>query len=106
MNKATLVAEVVARTGIEKRDVALVVDEVLEVVRGSVAKGERVTLAGFGTFEKRRRAARLGRNPHTGDAVKVPARVVPSFHPGKAFRESVLPRNRKRAATRKRPTRR
>lgn len=106
MNKATLVAEVVARTGIEKRDVAVIVDEVLDVVRGSVAKGDRVTLAGFGTFEKRRRGARLGRNPHTGDAVKVPARVVPSFRPGKAFRESVVPRRRKRAATRKTARRR
>lgn len=105
MNKATLVAEVVARTGVEKRDVALVVDEVLEVVRASVTKGERVTLAGFGTFEKRRRGGRLGRNPHTGDPVKVPPRVVPSFRPGKAFRESVLPRKRKPAA-RKRAARR
>ena len=104
MNKASLVAEVVARTGVEKPDVVAVVDELLEVVRASVGRGERVTLAGFGTFERKRRGARVGRNPHTGEAVKVPARPVPAFRPGKAFRESVLPRPRKRTTARKRTT--
>jgi DNA-binding protein HU-beta len=74
------------------------------MIRSSVARGDKVTLAGFGTFEKKRRAARTGRNPRTGDAVKVPARVVPSFRPGKEFREAVLPRKRK--PTRKRAARR
>lgn len=106
MNKTTLVTEVAKRTGVEKPDVAKVVDGVLDEVRGAVARGERVTLLGFGTFERRRRSARTGRNPHTGEAVKVPARAMPSFRPGKAFRESVQPKKRRRTARRKGATRR
>ncbi len=101
MNKASLVLEVARRTEAEKPDVARIVNAVLDVVRETVAKGERVTLADFGTFERRRRRARLGRNPRTGQAVKIPATVRPSFTPGKAFRQAVLPKRRRRV-TRKR----
>lgn len=97
MNKSALVAEVVKRTDVARSDAAEVVDAVLAVIRERVSKGQRVSLAGFGTFERRRRNPRIGRNPHTGEAVNIPARTVPSFKPGTAFRDAVAsPRGRKR----------
>lgn len=98
MNKGSLVTEVANRTGIEKPEVARVVNATLDVVREAVAKGERVTLSGFGTFERRRRHARVGRNPHTGRAVPIPPTLRPAFRPGKAFRDAVGRRGRRRAA--------
>jgi DNA-binding protein HU-beta len=95
MNKSDLVLEVASRTGLEKRDVSRVVNAVLDTVRQEVARGGRVTLADFGTFEPQQRAARTGRNPHTGEAVKIRATVRPSFRPGNAFRRAVGKRRRK-----------
>ena len=73
------------------------VDSLIEVVRDRVARGERVVLSGFGSFERVRRNARTGRNPHTREAVKIPARTVPWFRPGMAFREAVAAKRRSRA---------
>lgn len=100
MNKSSLVVEVWERTGVDRADVAAVVGAVLDVVRETVARGERVTLSGFGSFEARRRAARLARNPRTGEPVRVPATVKPVFRPGRAFLEAVAPRRRRRAGRR------
>jgi DNA-binding protein HU-beta len=108
VNKTELVAAVAHRTGLQRQDVAEVVDVLLEVVRRSVAKGERVSLSGFGTFERRKRRSRVGRNPHTREAVPIPARNQPSFRPGAAFREAVaVPRKRAtgRRASRSRTSR-
>ncbi|HEX6208138.1 MAG TPA: HU family DNA-binding protein [Actinomycetota bacterium] len=99
MNKTDLVHELVSRTDLERKDVARVVNAMLDVVRTTVAKGGRVTLADFGTFERVRRAARVGRNPHTGEAVRIPATVKPTFRPGRGFLKAAAPRRRK--ATRK-----
>jgi DNA-binding protein HU-beta len=104
MNKGDLVAEVVKRTDVSRPEAISVVNAVLDVIRDRVARGERVSLSGFGTFERRRRNPRIGRNPHTREAVKIPSRYIPSFRPGTGFREAVLPRRRKKAPTRK-PTR-
>jgi len=104
VNKTDLVHELAARTDVERRDVVKVVNALLDVVRTTVAKGGRVTLADFGTFERVRRAARVGRNPHTGEAVKIPATVKPAFRPGRGFLKAAAPRRRKAAA--KRPIRR
>jgi len=90
------VNEVARRTGLEPPEAADAVEAMISAIRESVAKGQRVTLSGFGTFEKQRRAARLGRNPHTGEPVPIAATTVPSFRPGKLFREAVLPKRRKR----------
>ncbi|MGH2765106.1 MAG: HU family DNA-binding protein, partial [Actinomycetota bacterium] len=79
MNKASLVSEIVKRTDLAPADVAAVVDSVLDVVRERVARGERVVLSGFGSFERVRRNPRTGRNPHTREAVSIPARTVPWF---------------------------
>lgn len=102
MNKQTLVSQVAKRTGLSKASVGRVVDEAMGAIVITVARGQRVTLSGFGSFERRRRAPRVGRNPHSGEAVPIPATSVPSFRPGDAFREAVLPKRRPR----KRPARR
>lgn len=105
MNKTDLVHELVARTNVERKDVVKVVNGFLDVVRTTVAKGGRVTLADFGTFERARRAARVGRNPHTGESVRIPATVKPTFRPGRGFVKAAAPRRRK-ATTRKATRRR
>jgi DNA-binding protein HU-beta len=105
MNKSDLVGEVVKRTKLQRGEVSRTVDTVLEVVRDRVARGEKVSLAGFGTFEKVRRNPRVGRNPHTREAVKIPARNAPSFKPGTAFRQAVAGRRRRQARAPKRVAR-
>jgi DNA-binding protein HU-beta len=95
MNKSDLVGEVVKRTKLQRGEVSRTVDTILDVVRDRVARGERVSLAGFGTFEKVRRNPRIGRNPHTREVVKIPARNAPAFKPGTAFRQAVAGRRRR-----------
>ena len=89
MNKSTVVAEVSKRTDVGKAQVAKVVDALLDTVKESVAKGQRVSLVGFGTFERRKRSARVARNPRTGEAVKVKATNAPAFKAGAAFKQTV-----------------
>ncbi len=103
MNKGALVSEVSKRADVAPSSVARVVDAVLDVIRDRVARGERVTLAGFGTFERVRRNPRVGRNPHTREAVRIPARNQPAFRAGAAFRRTV--EARRRAAVPKGPRR-
>jgi DNA-binding protein HU-beta len=96
VNKGGLVAEVSKRTGLSKADVGRVVDAVIDVIRGSVVRGDRVTLADFGTFERKHRNQRIARNPRKPDVpIVVPARDLPSFTPGKEFRELVLNRRKR-----------
>jgi DNA-binding protein HU-beta len=91
MNKGGLVAEVSKRTGLSKADVGRVVDATIDTVRDSVVRGERVTLADFGTFERKHRNERIARNPRKPDVpIVVPARDLPAFTPGKEFRGQVL----------------
>ena len=72
-----------------KKDVSKVVNEVIESIVDAVAKDEKVQLVGFGTFEKRHRAARKGRNPATNEEITIPALNVPVFKAGKAFKDRV-----------------
>jgi DNA-binding protein HU-beta len=91
MNKGGLVAEVAKRTGQSKADVARVVDSTIDAIRDAVTDGERVTLADFGTFERKHRNRRIARNPRKPDVpIVVPARDLPAFTPGKEFREAVV----------------
>ncbi len=89
MTKAELVREVAERTGMTKKDTALVVNAVFETVMDALSKGEKVQIAGFGIFEVRERAERVGRNPRTGEEIKIPPRKVPVFRVGKELRTKV-----------------
>lgn len=87
MNKAQLVEQLATDLEITKADCERVIDASIELIKKSVKKGDDVTLVGFGTFTRSKRKARTGRNPQTGEAIKVPACTVPKFRPGKAFKE-------------------
>lgn len=89
MNKAELVESVANATGESKRVVAGVLDEIVTTVQKQVKKGEKVTLPGFGTWERRARSARTARNPQTGDPIKIKATKVPAFKPGAGFKSLV-----------------
>ena len=88
MVKAGLVAKV-AEIGITKKQAGEAVDAFIGAIKGSLAKGEKVSLIGFGTFSVKERAAREGRNPRTGKKIKIPKKKVPSFRPGKELKDSV-----------------
>ena len=89
MTKAEMIEEVAEKTELTKRDVTHIVDTLLESIKGALQKGEKVQLIPFGSFETRKRKAREGRNPKTGEKLIIAARTVPAFHPGKDLRESV-----------------
>jgi DNA-binding protein HU-beta len=89
MNKASLVSYVAGKTGLTKKAVTEAVEAMVEAVVTTVKKGDSVTLTGFGTFKASKRKARNGRNPQTGAAIKIPARTVPVFRPGKDFKDKV-----------------
>ena len=89
MNKEELVKEVSKKAKVSQKSTADVIAATLETIEKAVAKGKKVTLVGFGTFEPRKRAARIGRNPQTGKELKIAAKTVPAFTAGKKFREIV-----------------
>jgi len=88
MNKADLIEEVANVVG-TKKDAQAAVEKVLEAVTKALKAGDSVTLVGFGTFKVDKRAARTGRNPQTGAAIKIAAKKVPKFVPGKALKDAV-----------------
>jgi DNA-binding protein HU-beta len=101
MNKNGLVAEVAKRTGSSKAEVARSIDSAMDVIRETVAKGDRISLVGFGTFERKRRNARIARNPRKPDTpIVVPARDLPWFSPGKEFKEMIASKRRRASSTR------
>ena len=89
MNKTELIAAVAEKAGLTKKDVEKTITATLETVKEVVAKGDKVQVVGFGTFEPRKRAARTGRNPQTGAPLKIAAKTVPAFSAGKKFKELV-----------------
>lgn len=91
MNKGELVDQVHEKTKVTKKDVDRVISATVEAIMEAVSKGEKVTLVGFGSFEPRDRKEREGRNPKTGDPMKIPATKVPAFSAGKLFKEKVAP---------------
>ncbi len=90
LTKAELVRQVAERTGMTKKDTALVVNAVFETIMDALAKGEKVQIAGFGVFEVKQRAERVGRNPRTGEEIKIPPRKVPVFRVGKELKTRVM----------------
>jgi DNA-binding protein HU-beta len=89
MKKSDLIQAVVEKTGLTKKDSASAVDAMLEGISNSLAKGDKVQLVGFGTFEVRSRQAREGRNPATGETIKIKATKAPAFKAGKALKDMV-----------------
>ena len=89
MNKEELVKEIAKKTKLSQKVSSDVLSATLEVIQKTVAKGKKVTLVGFGTWEARKRAARTGRNPQTGKELKIAAKTVPAFSAGKTFKELV-----------------
>lgn len=89
INKTSLIEIVKANTGSTNKAARETVEALLDAVITTVAKGEKVQIIGFGTFEARERAAREGRNPQTGEVLKIEATTVPAFKAGKAFKEAV-----------------
>ena len=89
MNKAEFVGAVAEAAELSKTDAANAVDAMINVVTKALKKGDTVTLVGFGTFQVRKRAARTGRNPKTGDTIKIKASKNPAFKAGKALKDAV-----------------
>ena len=83
MNKAELAEEVSTETGLTKAASGRVVSSIIDAITDALAREERVTLVGFGTFRVMKRKARRGRNPRTGQTIQIPAKKVPRFKPGK-----------------------
>ena len=89
MNKGELITAMAAKTEMTKKDSENALNAVLDVIAESMAKGEKVQLIGFGTFEAKARPARVARNPRTGDSVKIAACKAPAFKAGKALKDAV-----------------
>ncbi|HHL39202.1 MAG TPA: HU family DNA-binding protein [Deltaproteobacteria bacterium] len=89
MTKAELVAAVAADTGLTKADAEKALAAVIANITKALKKGDPVSLVGFGTFDVSRRKARKGRNPQTGETIRIPAAKVPRFRAGKGLKEAV-----------------
>src|SRR3954452_1878003 len=102
VNKAELIEALSGRLG-DRKSATAALDAVLAEIQNAVTKGDKVSITGFGVFEKRVRAARTARNPRTGESVKVKKTSVPAFRPGASFKELVaagkVPKVAKAAAT-------
>jgi DNA-binding protein HU-beta len=89
MNQTELIQQVADEANLTKTQTQGAVRALLKTIMQKVAEGDKVTLVGFGSFEPRVRSAREGRNPRTGESVQIPAARVPTFSPGKTFKEAV-----------------
>ena len=89
MNKAELIDAVVAAADIEKSTATRAVQAVLDGIAGALKNGDQVVLVGFGTFAVKDRSARMGRNPKTGEEIKIAASKVPGFKAGKALKDAL-----------------
>lgn len=89
MNKADLIAELADRMGGDHQLATDALENTLDIIVRTVASGESITIMGFGIFEKRPRAARVARNPHTGESIPVPPTYSPAFRPGQYFKSVI-----------------
>lgn len=89
MNKTELIAAIAAKAEISKKEADKAFSAALDIIIEELAKGEKVQLVGFGTFETRERAARKGINPATGEQIDIAASVAPAFKAGKAFKDAL-----------------
>ena len=98
MNKKELVVAAAAAAEMSQKDIEKALKAINEAIVAEVTKKGKVQLIGFGTFEARERAARTGKNPQTGKPIKIAAATVPAFKAGKAFKEAVNVKPKKKAA--------
>ena len=89
MTKTDLINAVAKATGLNKKESGSAVNAVFEAIENALAKGDKVQLVGFGTFESKERAARVGRNPRANIPVNIPAKRVPVFKPGSTLKSAV-----------------
>lgn len=92
MNKAELTAALAMRTKMSKADAARTIDALFDdkgIIAGELKKGAKVQITGFGNFEARKRAARMGRNPKTGGVIQIKASIAPAFRAGKQLKQAV-----------------
>ena len=89
MNKTELIAEVANKAGLSRKDAEKALSAVVETITEAVVKGDKVQLVGFGSFETKKREARMGRNPKTKETIEIPATRVPVFKAGKALKDAV-----------------
>ncbi len=101
MNKAELVDAIAEKTSVTKKEADSILSAAIEIIVTSVAGGDKVTLVGFGSFEKRERKAREGRNPKTGESMTIAATTVPAFSAGKSFKETVADKQKPKAKGKK-----
>ncbi len=87
MNKTELVVAIAEKAEISRRDAEQALEAFKDVIAEELKKGEKIQLVGFGTFEVSERAARVGRNPQTGEEMQIPASKTPKFKPGKALKD-------------------
>lgn len=89
MNKSELINAVAEKAALSKKDAEAAVTAALDVITAALADGEEIRLVGFGTFEVKKREARMGRNPKTKEPIPIAASKVPAFKPGKALKDAV-----------------
>lgn len=89
MNKTELINAIAERSGLAKKDAEKALGATIDAITAALAAGDKVQLTGFGSFEVKERAARVGRNPRTGEATEIPASRIPAFKAGKALKDSV-----------------
>ena len=89
MNKTELIAIAAENAGLTKKDTERVINAAIDAITASLVKGDKVQISGFGTFETKSREARVGRNPHTKEAIDIPATRVPSFKASQALKDTV-----------------
>ena len=89
MNKSELVKSVAEKADLSRKDATDAVDAVFSAITEALSKNEKVQLVGFGSFEVRSRAERKGRNPQTGEEIKIPATLIPALRPGKTLKDAI-----------------
>lgn len=89
MNKAELIAAAAEQAGLSKKDTEAAINAAIDAIIASLKQGDKVQLVGFGAFEVKARAARIGRNPRTKEQIEIPASKIPVFKPGKALKDAV-----------------
>ena len=89
MNKTELIAAAAQSAGLTKKDTERVINAALDAITASLAAGDKVQISGFGSFEVKAREARIGRNPHTKEAIEIPATKVPGFKASKTLKDTV-----------------